>query len=142
MALKILRKGKQKYQIGANGCFDNLNPTLAKKNAAYIRKKGGLCRVIKKSNGLYQIWVNSPFSLAEIKRENQKAGSFFFSRDTMNFFRGSKYSVRYDITTGITYVDIKHPKVDPLRDFISTYRYSAKTGKLESCEITRTKSKI
>ena len=130
MELKILRKGKQQYQLRVGGVYDNMTPAEAKRTAAYIRKEGGLCRVIKKPTGLYQIWVNSPFSFSEIELRNQKAGGLLFTlKATKKSTRENKCSVKYKHDTGITYVYVKRPKTRSR----STYKFSAKTGHLSWC---------
>lgn len=135
--------GNQKYHLNDQkwyGNNDNLTKAVAKKNAEEIRKKDGFCRVVKKSNGLYQLWVNAPYNLADIIRKNAKAGRYFFSKATMKAFTGTKYSTRYDPSTGITYLRVVHPKQDGIRMNNSYYRFSAKFGSLNSVSLSETPS--
>lgn len=46
------------------------------------------------------------YTLAEMK---SKHTGYFFSRDTMKFFKGDKYGTRYDRETGTNYLIVTHP---------------------------------
>ena len=124
--------GNQEYRLKEKGEHDNLTKAIAKKTAESIRKKEGLCRIIKKSNGRYQIWVNTPYTLADIKWKSRNAGQYFFSKKTMKYFRGDKFSTRYEPSTGITYLRVIHPKRDGFRVDNAYYKFSAKTGELRN----------
>jgi len=64
------------------------------------------------------------YGLAEMKSANKAAGEYFFSRDTMKFFKGGKITTRYDKTTGQNYVKVSFPTRT------SWYKFNATTGEL------------
>ena len=134
--------GKQKYRLDTEGEHDNLTKTVAKKTAESIRKKGGQCRIIKKSNGQYQIWVSAPYTITEIKKKNVAGGHYFFSKLSLAAFPKDTYHVKYNPSTGITFLMVTHPnqRYDPsvkrivigrgIRQPESLYKFSPKTGAL------------
>jgi hypothetical protein len=48
------------------------------------------------------------YTMAEMRAKNKAAGHFFFSRDTMRYFRGDKYATRYDKATETNYLRVTH----------------------------------
>lgn len=47
---------------------------------------------------------------------------YFFTKNTMRFFRGAKYSVKYDKDTDINYIKVE------FTDRVAWYRFDEKTG--------------
>ena len=163
--LKKIIENKE-YSLEEYGEHDDLTKATAKKTAENIRKRGGLCRVIPKlkgryqlkddgtvwlnlgskatqKSGRYQIWIKTPYTLAEIKRKNKEGGFYFFVTGRQN--SGDTYQVKYDPSIGVTYLIMTHPehRYDPrlkkslpikhqFRQPDTWYKFLPKTGALKS----------
>jgi len=63
------------------------------------------------------------YTMAEMRAKNKAAGHFFFSRDTMRYFRGDKYATRYDKATETNYLRVTHSN-----GRTSWWRFDGRTG--------------
>lgn len=73
-------------------------------------------------------------SLSEIKRENERAGQYFFSPSTMRLYRqvNARYRVKYDKNTDTNYVIVNmktYPESSQRRDVV--YKFNRENGHLD-----------
>lgn len=100
--------GRTFYRVSLNGKFQR-DFTSKRKAEMYIADQ-------KRFKG-------TRLSLAQIKARET---GFFFSKNTMRFFRGARYSTRFDKKTGINYIRVRH------RGQTFWHRFDLKTGSTHS----------
>lgn len=62
-------------------------------NARIVKNKNSYTIYVRKNTGKKTGSAGKKYTLSDIKQANKAAGHFFFSKDTMRFFRGCKHSV-------------------------------------------------
>lgn len=77
------------------------------------------------------------YTLAEMKAKNKAAGHFFFSRDTMRYFRGDRIATRYDRATETNYLRVTHADGGT-----AWWRFDGRTGHLHPVKNSEVPDKL